>query len=107
MEELCRLHRDLVALSLGWEALLDLALPTGGRWSGAPGRPVKASAPQVPPLLTPLPSGVVVTQPGTGGGAGRRYPGVGERLPLGLVARLARIHALGAPSAARERIAMG
>ena len=83
LDALRRLHRDLVALSLGWEELLDLALPTAGSWSGAHGTPAKVSAPQVPSLLTPLPSGVVMTQPGSGG-VGYQYPGVGERLPLGL-----------------------
>lgn len=84
LDALRRLHRDLVALSQGWEELLDLALPTAGSWSGAPGTPAKVSAPQATPLLTPLPSGVVMTQPGSGGGVGYQHPGVGERLPLGL-----------------------
>lgn len=96
LEALCRLHRDLVGLSLGWEELLDLALPTAGSGSGAPDTPARVLALQVPPLLTPLPLAVVVTQPGSGGGGGYQYPGVVEgvveRVPLGLrlVTRLER-----------------
>lgn len=83
LDALRQLHRDLVALSLGWEELLDLALPTAGSWSGAPGTPAKVSAPQVPPLLTPLPSGWLMTQPGSGGGVGYQYPGGGGAPPVG------------------------
>lgn len=83
LEALRRLHRDLVALSLDWEELLDMALPTAGSWSGAPVTPAKVSAPQVSSLLTPPPSVVVVTQPGSGGGAGHSTQEWGNASPWG------------------------
>jgi hypothetical protein len=92
LEALRRLHRDLVALQSGWDALLDLTLPAEMVFPTIPALPEPPAAPAAPAprAPTPLPAGLVVAQPGARAGLVRpRAAGFGSvPLRLSLVAVL-------------------
>ncbi len=85
-EALRRLHRDLVALQSGWDALLDMTLPAEMVFPSMPALSEPADEPAAPAPRTPapLPAGLVVAQPAARAGLVRPRASAFGSLPLRL-----------------------